>query len=264
MNEAGYMTHVQDWELLLAEINPLVASGRIKPDEISPDPYKGSGFIWSNVSKSLIYNTNLVSRADLPRTRADLADPRYRGRFAVAPWVDEWLWGLLIYPKEEWLNTADRAGANAVGVLTFAASLQRLLVGELPLTPTNSYTYWEAKSKDPNAPIGLHWFADYTAIDSTRNTVVKGTPHPAAATLFALWMTTPEAQGITQSLIPYANLSYGQSEADERERSAIKESGSRVVTWYDTPQTLETFKWLSTPEGRAYSTELSRAVTQRR
>jgi ABC-type Fe3+ transport system substrate-binding protein len=262
--EAGFQMPIENWQLLLAEINPVVASGEVKADDLSPGPFNGYAFLWSTVGKALLYNPNLITRADLPRTRADLADPKYRGKLATSTFAEAWQFGVMFYPRDEWLRTVDRVGQNAAAVLTFADSLNRILIGDLTLTDSNEYYYWQAKAQDAQAPIGLHWFADYTAIGSVLYSVPRGAKHPAAGTLFALWMTTPEAEAILQRGVPYPNIVAGQTELSKDIRKAIRESGSPVVRWYDNEKTLETLKWYGSPEGQAYYNELIRGLTQRR
>jgi ABC-type Fe3+ transport system substrate-binding protein len=262
--EEGLATRVENWDLLLAAANPLVGAGKIKTEQVSPSPLTGYSFLWSNVGKALLYNPKLISKADLPRTRADLANPKYKGKLATAPWVEAWQFGIMFYPKDKWLEIADKVGKNAAAVLYFAASTDRILLGELALADSNEYYYWQAKQKDPNAPIGVHWFSDYTAVGSVMNMIPKGSRHPAAATLFALWMTTAEAERIWQKAVPYPNYEFGQSEISRQIRNAVNESGSRVVTWYDNAKTLEAYKWYGTKEGREYYNQLVKALTQRR
>ncbi|HEX9880031.1 MAG TPA: ABC transporter substrate-binding protein [Candidatus Binatia bacterium] len=264
MIEQGLATRVDNWDALLAAVNPLVASGKVKPEVVSPSPLTGYSFIWATVTKALLYNPKLIAKADLPRTRADLADAKYKGKLATAPWVDAWQYGVLYYPKDKWLEIADRVGKNAAAVLYYAASTERILLGELALADSNEYYYWQAKMKDPAAPIGVHWFSDYTSVGTVVNMLPKGSRHPAAATLFALWMTTAEAETILQRAVPYPNLVFGQSPISREIRAAVKGSGSPTVTWYDNAKTLETYKWYGTKEGRQYYGKLVRALTQRR
>lgn len=264
MVEQGFSNAINNWPLLLAEVNPLVASGKVKPEQVSPNPLTGHSFLWSTVGKALLYNPRLISKADLPRTRADMADPKYKGKLATSNFIEAWQFGVLFYPKDKWLEIADKVGKNAVAVLTFAASTERILLGDLALADSNEYYYWQVRMKDPNAPMGIHWFRDYTSVGSVYNMVPKGSRHPAAATLFALWMTTPEAEAIWQRAVPYPNIVFGQTEISREIKKAISESKSPVVTWYDNPKTLETYKWYGTKEGREYYNKLVKALTQRR
>lgn len=264
MVEGGMATRIENWELLLASVNPLVGAGKVKPEQVSPNPLTGHSFLWSTVGKALLYNPKLLSKADLPRTRADLADTKYKGKLATSNFLEAWQFGILFYPKDKWLEIADKVGKNAAAVLTFAASTERILLGELALADSNEYYYWQTKMKDPGAPIGIHWFADYTQVSSVYNMVPKGSRHPAAATLFALWMTTPEAEAMWQKAVPYPNIVFGQTQVSQEIKKAINESGSPVVTWYDSPKTLEVYKWYGSTEGREYYTKLVKALTQRR
>ena len=264
MIEGGFATYVDGWEQLLAEVNPLVASGQVKPEQVSPGPFSGQAFMWATVAKALLYNPNLVAQADLPRTRADLANPKYRGKLATSNFIEAWQIGIRVYPKDEWLNVADQVGQNAAAVLNLPESVNRILLGQLPMADNNEYPYWQAKAKDPQAPIGIHWFADYTQVSSIFSMVPKGARHPAAATLFALWMTTPEAEAIYQRAVPYPNLAYGQSAISQEIRATLKQVGSPALTWYDTPESLETFRWYGTREGQEYAAELTKRLTQRR
>jgi ABC-type Fe3+ transport system substrate-binding protein len=264
MINGGLVTRIDNWELLLAEVNPLVGSGKVKPEQVSPNPLTGHSFIWSTVGKALLYNPKLLSKADLPRTRADLADPKYKGKLATSNFLEAWQFGILFYPKDKWLEIADQVGKNAAAVMTFAASTERILLGELALADSNEYYYWQAKERDPNAPIGIHWFGDYTQVSSVYNMVPKGSRRPAAATLFALWMTTPEAEILWQRAVPYPNIVYGQTKTSQEIKKAIQESKSPVVTWYDNARTLEAYKWYGTTEGQEYYNKLVKALTQRR
>ena len=264
MIEQDLAVPLDNWKLLLAEINPLVSSGQVKTEQISPAPFTGYSLLWANRTKSLLYNTKLISRNDIPKSRADLADPKYKGKFAVPPWTSAVQLGILVYDKNKWLKLVDKMGKNASAVLRFSASLERMLLGEFEFAPQNTYYIWQTKAKAPNAPLGQHWFTDYTAMTSLFYMVPIRARHPAAGTLFALWMTTPEAQGIVQSAAFHPNVRYGQSDLDRSVRKSMKDSGTRLVTWYDSPETIKTLKWFGTREGRKYRSLLTKAQTQRK
>ncbi len=262
--EQGLAIPVDNWKLLLAAINPLVSSGQVKPEQISPPPFTGYSLLWANRTKSLLYNTKLISKNDIPKRRADLADPKFKGKFPVPPWTSAVQLGVLVYDKNEWLKIVDGMGKNAAAVLRFSASLERMLLGEFEFAPQNTYYIWQTKAKDANAPLGQHWFEDYTAMTSLFYIVPVKARHPAAGTLFALWMTTPEAQGIVQSAAFHPNVRYGQSDLDRAVRKSLKDSGSKLVTWYDSPKTIKVLKWFGTKEGRKYRSLLTKAQTQRK
>lgn len=117
--EVGAVEKIDGWENLLAEIHPLVRSGKVRPEQISPRPLSGYGFMYASRVKALLYNPRLISKGDLPRTHAELGDPKYTGRWSQPPWTSHWDIGLLAFPevsKENWLEVIRKAGRNAGAV----------------------------------------------------------------------------------------------------------------------------------------------------
>lgn len=266
--KAGGYSYVNNWQSLLSEINPSLRRGEVKLETISPRPFSGYVYIHSNRSKTLIYSKKLIAEQDLPNTRRDWADSKYRGKYAVAPWIDSEEYAVLLYGEKElekWLETADQIGKGAKFVATFAEMFNRLLLGEIAFMPANGYMYWEALAKDPTAPIGIKFWRDYTAVTNQFTGVVRNSRNPGAATLFVLWMTTPEAQAILQAANYQPNLVYGETELDKTIGAAIKKSGGLVLNWFDSPRNVEKLRWLTeTKEGQKFSERLLRAQTQRK
>jgi ABC-type Fe3+ transport system substrate-binding protein len=262
--QAGYAAKVDNWEGLLAEINPDIKSGAVKPEQVSPRVFGGYSFIWSNVTKALIYNTKLVSKQDVPRTRPELGDAKWKGKLAMVPWPEDFQYGVMFYPRDEWLKTVDKIGQNSAGVYYYADSLQRITLGQIAMAPTNAYYYFQAKDKDPQSPVDLQWFQDYTPVASVPTLILKGAAHPAAGTLFAMFMTTVEAENIFQKAVPYPNLAFGHTAIDERERKAVNDSGTKVVSYFESDKNLETLLWYSTKEGQEYSVQIIKGQTQRK
>ena len=77
-------------------------------------------------------------------------------------------------------------------------------------------------------------------------------------------MTTPEAQAIRQPVDFYSNIVFGQSDLDKQARKALKDSGTRKVTWFDNPKSQSELAWFSTDEGKSYRANLAKALTQRK
>jgi ABC-type Fe3+ transport system substrate-binding protein len=264
LSAEGGTIEVVNWEALLGEVNPAVRSGQVKPTQVSPPKIAGRGFIWATRTKALIYNTSLIKKEDLPLARKDLADPKWAGKLAIAPFTSDWQYGVLFNDKQEWLQIADKVGKNSVAVLSYDAQRDRMLLGEFPLSPSNSYYYFGVRATDKNAPIGVHFFTDYTAVPPVVYTVRKGGKAPASATLFALWSTTPEFEALHQTETSYTNAVFGQSQLDDDERKLVQSSGSRLVTWLDSDETIKTLDWFATAEGRTYNEQMNRALTQRK
>ena len=262
--EEGRVIKIDNWQTLLAEINPLVGSGQVNPEDVSPSLFEGYGFTWTTRDKGLLYNPRVMPENELPKTYLDMASPRYRGKFVVAPWTDQWEIGILAYKdKQQWLQTVDQIGKNAADVINFSPALDRIILGEFAFQPSNMYYYWQVMDRDPQAPLGLRYLDDYITFTKVMYVVPKGARHPAAATLWALWMTTPEAQAIWQPVSFLPNLVFGQSELDRKNREVLQKSHGKVLSWYESEDTLRELKWFATPEGKQYRARLTEALTQR-
>jgi len=262
--EGGFAEKVDSWKALLAEINPLVRSGEVKPEEVSPYPFTGYAFMWGGRNKVLIYNTNLIKQEELPQSRADMANPRYKDRFVLGPWSTEWEIGLLSHPdKAGWINTLQSIGKNSAGVMHTTQAHSRLLLGEFAFFPGNLYQYLNAKARDKDAPVGYHFFTDGTATSRIFYSLPKNARHPATGTLFALWMGTPEAEAIWQPPSFYSNVAWGSSDIDKTARTALKKSGSKLLSFFDNQKSLELLRWFGTEEGTEYRGSITKAIRQR-
>ena len=258
----GGTQKVDNWKELLTEVNPLVRSGKVPPDQLSPKPLDGFAFAYLSWEKSLAYNPRLISVDKLPKTHADLGDPRYKGMWTQPPWTTHWDPGPVVVPNvstEQWIEIVRKAGRNAGAVQTESAGIQRMLLGEYAFTMANTYYYFMYKSKDPQAPIAITFFKDFNVSSTALYAVRKSARNPAAGTLFALWMGTPEAESIWQT-VNFYNQAWGDSEVDRKVRQIKEESGAKMVEVIRTEKGLEFLKWLGTEEGRKYKESLGRAI----
>lgn len=258
----GGIQKIDNWERLLAEVNPTVRSGKVKPEYLSPRPLNGFGFAYLSWEKALLYNPRLITAQNLPTTHAELAEARYKGMWTQPPWTTHWDPGPFVFPnlgKEKWLDIVRRAGKNAGAVQAELVGLQRLLVGEYAFTMANTYYYFLYKAKDPNAPLAITFFKDFNVASTGIYAVRKNAKHPAAATLFALWMGTPEAEAIWQPT-QYINQAWGESELDKKAAQLKEEGGANMIELIRTDKGLEFLHWLSTEEGRKYKEALGRAI----
>jgi iron(III) transport system substrate-binding protein len=142
------------------------------------------------------YNTKLVAREDLPKTYADLLDPRWKGMLGIEAKDQDWF-----------ASVADVMGGGNEGVKFFQALaagngvavrlghtlLTKLVIsGEVPLALT-VYNYMPEQAKKKGAPID--WFALEPAIARSNAVgVARHAPHPAAARLFYDYLLSEEAQ----------------------------------------------------------------------
>lgn len=262
MTEGG-IERVEGWEELLKEISPEAYSIR---DKVSPLDLNGHAFAWGTRAKVMNYNTDLIAEKDLPKTRVEMGDPKYAGMYFMPPFITDAEYGILIYPKDKWLEVVRSWGRSKPTILAYDAGLQRLLLGEFKFAQSNDYYMFKYKSRDPKTPIGLAFYNDLTPLTYTWHVVRKGAKNPNAARLFALWTTSSEANRIFENLDYSAtgNLLLKSGSMSRHIGEAVDKRNIKLTSWWDSKKNQDLLRWYSTEEGRAYSRELSAAQTGRK
>jgi ABC-type Fe3+ transport system substrate-binding protein len=261
----GLLRKVDNWQEVLAALNPAVSGNKIKPDQVSPGPFSGYAFLFATRDESLIYNTRLINASDLPQTHLDLANPAYKGRFNLPPWSTTFTLGMLMHSRDSWIQSVDAIGKNAGAVLFPQEGLNRILQGDFAFAPMNYLYYSTAKAKDPNVPLAATFFKD--AVFSYR--VLYGVParskRPASATLFALWMTSDESRELMQPSLYQENVETGQTKLDEAVRASMKASGAKVLSWFADSKAQAEFEWITTTDdGKKFNQAIGQGLTQRK
>ena len=143
-----------------------------------------------------VYNTEQVSKTDLPRTYQDLLDSRWRGRLGIESGDAEWFATIVGELGEQKGVELFRqiVAKNGLSVRTGHTLLINLVAsGEISLTLT-AYQSIAEKSKEKGAPID--WFVIAPLIVRPNGVAVsRKAPHPHAALLLYDFMLT-EAQEI--------------------------------------------------------------------
>jgi iron(III) transport system substrate-binding protein len=145
------------------------------------------------------YNTNLVKKDELPKSYADLANPRWKGRLGIEAEDEDWFAMVIKDLGEERGLRIFRDIVRTNGVLvrrghTLLAGL--VASGEVPLALT-TYSHGAEKMKHKGAPV--EWFAIAPAIGRANGVgMVRKPPHPHAAALFVDFILSPEGQQILQ------------------------------------------------------------------
>ena len=261
---AGGVEPIANWKALLAAINPAVGSGKVPHAEISHGPFEGHSFLFMANVKQIVYNPRAIKAEELPKTHAALTDPKYKGKFAQPPWTSHWEIAPEVFDpqkREAWLDVVRAAGKNGV-VLREAEAVQRVVLGQYAFALAQDAYVRQLLAKDPQAPIASQFFTDYNELNSVYYSVRTRARAPAAAALFALWMTTPEAEALWQP----SNMSfqpYGQSTIDVAARTAMQSGKTPVVGFLDNEKTLELLRWQQSPDGAKYLSALARAIQGR-
>jgi len=147
---------------------------------------------WAAVYLNLFahaYNTAKVKREELPKTYADLLDPRWRGRLGVESQDQEWFLAVVKDMGEArgLRFFRDLVATNGLSVRTGHSLLTSMVAsGEVPLALT-VHSYMPEQLKRKGAPI--EWFVLEPAVVRPNAVgVMRRAPHPNAALLFYEYM----------------------------------------------------------------------------
>jgi iron(III) transport system substrate-binding protein len=145
------------------------------------------------------YNTQLVKKDEIPRTYADLAHPRWKGRLGIEAEDEDWFAMVIKELGEEAGLKLFReiARVNGFSVRKGHTLLAGLVgSGEVPFALT-TYSHGAEKMKQRGAPV--EWYAIEPAIGRANGVAVVRKPaHPHAAALFVDFVLSPEGQAILE------------------------------------------------------------------
>jgi iron(III) transport system substrate-binding protein len=141
------------------------------------------------------YNTNMVKKADLPRTYQDLLDPKWKGKLGIEARVPEWYATVAMDMGEEkgirfFRELVAKNGISVRGGHTLLNNL--VIAGDVPLALT-MYQYITEGAKRQGAPVD--WFVLEPAVARMSGVgISRHASHPNAALLFYEFMLSTEAQ----------------------------------------------------------------------
>ena len=145
------------------------------------------------------YNTRLVKSDELPKSYAELTNPRWKGRLGIEAEDEDWFAMVVKELGEESGLRIFReiVRVNGLSVRRGHTLLAGLVAsGEIPLALT-TYSHGAEKMKMKGAPV--EWFAIAPAIGRANGIgIVRNPPHPNAAALFVDFLLSPEGQAILQ------------------------------------------------------------------
>lgn len=178
-----------------------------------------------------VYNKNLVSASQIPKTWEDLLRPEFKGRkFAVDIRPTEIAalapaWGL-----EKTLDFARRIKEQEpIWVRGSTRTMTVMLAGEVPMmVGPNWHNMKDLEPKDPTGALKHVVLEPVPLRFGNRQAILAATQFPHAALLWLEWMASPEAQKITDEKEPLASSVYVRGGAVERELKGKKLS---VMGW---------------------------------
>lgn len=155
-----------------------------------------------------VYNTNLIRKQDLPRTYADLLDPKWKGKLGIEAKNEDWFASVVdvMGGGEKGLQFfRDLVAKNGVSPRTGHTLLNNMVIaGEVPLA-LDIYNYMPEQAKKRGAPID--WFALEPAVArSNAIGIARRAPHPNAALAFYEYMLGEGQQALVKMDYVPANV----------------------------------------------------------
>jgi iron(III) transport system substrate-binding protein len=156
------------------------------PSLVSPN---STAVIGWTAPRSLAYNTQKVSKNDLPQSYDDLLNPKWKGKIGLDDDLKEYIilsqeWGL--EKTEQFLKKLGQEKPKFHTNNTVIT--QMVAAGELSLAPGIIRRIPLAEFKSKGAPIDWVPLKPFVPIDLLLQGVMTHAPHPHAAELFAYWM----------------------------------------------------------------------------
>lgn len=181
--KAGVIVPV-DWGKLFPKVNPML---------VGPKGY----FIAAGISRyAIIYNTNMVAAADVPKTWEDCLDPKWKGKVAIytRPRTFTGLWPG--WGEARSLDFARRLRANdPIWTSDQTGTAAKIAAGEYALSCGLPYhTYLNIKRRDKTAPIAFAYPTELPLQIGEAFAIMKGAKNPNAAILFAGYLASKEGQ----------------------------------------------------------------------
>lgn len=255
--EVSGAKRIENLEALLGEIAPQAVPVL---DKISPGPFKGRAFTFGHWVKAIVYNTKLINTQDLPKTHKDLGEAKFKGTYALPPWTSDADISLLTYDKDQALEIIKGMGRNKAATERESAAVNRMLLGEFKFVDANAHYFYEFKSRDAKAPVGLDFFRDYTTINESMYFVREGARHPNAATLFVLWTLSADGQQVFEKATFQPHLYLPSSKIGREMTEMMKARKVKLVSYVDNEESIKKLKWMSeTEEGKAWTQAIARA-----
>lgn len=183
----------------VAEIwaNPMISLMNYTKGTYDPENKWGPGYQLPIV---IIYNTDIVSPADVPKSWEDLANPKWKG--------------MIVFDDPKTLNVAGSLFAHLypiMGETSWTALMQNIAANEPRRTRSASEAftfvasgdaaigiglindYLAGKAQTPPVPVEIAWIEPVTSLPIV-TAIAKNAPHPNFAKLFYMWWISAAGQ----------------------------------------------------------------------
>ena len=178
--QAGVLERT-NWKPLISE--------NTNPKAVLDHPELLGAIVYYTGHLGLMYNSQKVPANQVPKSLADLANPRWKGKVGVFTFEETWARWAFILGKEKVFSAVEGILRNGAVRGRFVDLQNRFLLGELSLCFTGSVYLKEAQDKGLPAAwktLNLGEIQNFTL------SLRKGAKHPNAAQLVAIYLASPE------------------------------------------------------------------------
>ena len=222
--DAGTLEKLNMENILLPNSSNLI-------DDLDPK-FKAENGSWVSVSaraRIIMYNTNLVSENDLPKSMLDLTDPKWKGQIGIQLSSNESFIAQITAMRHVMGNVAtekylmDLKSNNPVSLKSSTDIRKAVGSGELKLGMTNHYYYFLEKHE--GSPVGII-YPDQDSMGTTINIsgagILKGAKNLENAKLFVDFLLGKEIQKMFAELNYEMPVMEGVEVKEARPMSQIK------------------------------------------
>jgi iron(III) transport system substrate-binding protein len=169
------------------------------PESVAyPDGLKGPYWIASDLQYFIAaWNTNLVKKAEEPKSYDDFLQPRWKNRMIAEPRDLEMLLAFAKYrfnSDEKAIDFWKKIAAQNVEFHKGHSQLAELLVAGQAAVCLTCYSHHYPSRMKKGAPVNYMLSEGVASINATA--IFKNAPHPNTALLFARWVASLEGQKV--------------------------------------------------------------------
>lgn len=147
---------------------------------------RGNHLIWTTEIVALAWNTEMLKPAEVPTRWADLADPRWKGRFLLTdPQVaDNYLGWLDAVERANGVELLRRIAKQNYKITQSGASGAQMIAAGAHAFNAPTFTAFSTQLIAKKAPLKIQYMTGPTVVSPRSIAIVADAPHPNAARLY--------------------------------------------------------------------------------
>ena len=159
---------------------------------------------WTTDVVALVYNTDEVSKADVPKTWTDTTDPKWKGKILLTdPQVaDNYLGWLDAVERANGMDFLRKLAAQNYTVTQSGASGVQMVAAGAHAFNMPTFSAFSSQLIAKKAPIAIQYLTGPMVASPRDIAVVAAAPNPNAARLYLNWLMSEEGIKLTCSISP--------------------------------------------------------------